>query len=30
MYRIELTPQAEKELIALGKRGDKASIKKSV
>ena len=28
MYRIELTPQAEKELIALGKRGDKASIKR--
>jgi hypothetical protein len=28
MYRIELTPQAEKELIALGKRGDKASQKR--
>ena len=28
MYRIELTPRAEEELVALGKSGDKASIKK--
>ncbi len=28
MYRIELTPRAEEELVALGRSGDKASIKK--
>ena len=28
MYRIELTPKAEEELRALGRSGDKASIKK--
>ncbi len=28
MYRIELTPKAEEELVALGKSGDKASVKK--
>ena len=28
MYRIELTPRAEEELVALGKSGDKVSIKK--
>lgn len=28
MYRIKLTPNAEKDLVALGKSGDKASIKK--
>ncbi|MCR4932026.1 MAG: type II toxin-antitoxin system YoeB family toxin [Bacteroidales bacterium] len=28
MYRIELTPKAEGELRALGRSGDKASIKK--
>lgn len=28
MYRIELTLKAEEELVALGKSGDKASVKK--
>ena len=28
MYRIELTPKAEEELRALGRSGDKVSIKK--
>ena len=28
MYRIELTPKAEEELVTLGKSGDKASVKK--
>ena len=28
MYRIELTPTAEENLVALGRSGDKASIKK--
>lgn len=28
MYRIELTPKAEEELRALGRSGDKTSIKK--
>lgn len=30
MYRIELTPKAEEELRALGRSGDKASIKNNI